>query len=586
MKDSFNELEREDLIKSIQGYLERPVYEGGVIVICGPRGAGKTRLVNQALNGERRTGWWDKLLGDGGTRKRLSRMRPPRGIHRQIIQVNVDPFFPHIYADKGNKKKSNKQSKDISTPTRALLRNLLFALTSNLDPNVQQRSSGRNLRARLGSLHYWLSPSALTLEQHRGDLRFRTIALWATLAASPFCSFIVGKPSLLLPLALLPAWMMLRARDWLAVARLNRTLYALAHADEVRESDDSKRKIEIGFQRKWGIAGLSLLLTSSGVALWLHPEWREEILLAITVFGGVLSLNLLRSRREKSHIGYGMDNLAWPLTLLRRYLFLLHRCGIEPVLVLDELDKLEPGGLDTGGEEGCKYACDCHLDDLLAAMLRLKQAMGAEFFWVLVGNTGLYERIANARAAKAQAPHKGMAPLATLSQVEFCLGPIGYSTTRKYLGDLKLPRKLHGLAWLVAGGVYSNLRRIAEERGASLPGDLDQASRISTRLDDLWDSPAQAICMSLGQDHPHRHLLASDWNQIWIRTGLLQYGREILYGTPASLSEIENQILLALGPSLPVPAHFELTALASGRPAALVELGRYLAAAWSHPSIG
>jgi hypothetical protein len=135
--------------------------------------------------------------------------------------------------------------------------------------------------------------------------------------------------------------------------------------------------------------------------LWL-PNWitidSKNLSSMLTFMQAILPLLTLgsfiavwtRKSSHNDHAHFDQSNPAWMVNLLRRYLFLCHRCGLEPVLVLDELDKLEEldefyGSSENKSNETANWMVakpkkpKDKLVLFLTALARLKASLGAEF---------------------------------------------------------------------------------------------------------------------------------------------------------------------------------------------------------------
>lgn len=543
--------EIKEAIKRIRDFCESPALNGGgMMLVTGPRGVGKTRLVDEALNDRRefvpwkeRRGpldeesgqgqvapqdepgsamsldrpegrpassepstrnidrgriepsqrpdgffhWlWRRLVGriawllaiGGGRdpcRDRLRIKRRPRGVARILLAVPVDPFFP----DNGPAKDEKGQPVhgDLDGDTLALLRNLVFALTSAIDPRAGVRRHGRTLKARLGPLTYWFTRTALIRPQgHPGRLSL-ALCLSASFLAGVLFHFWARDPTLAplmgwtaikanilpvafaFPVALAAAWLWLRHLDLARIRRISAHLYDLIHAQQY--SMESQSKIERTW--RWEAKGRQLrrvlgMLALLGVGVLAYPQaldwlktrfegWQgapAELaagLWAVALFmGGLLLITYSGSRDTRRHASFGAGNRVWLIALLRRYLFLLHRAGIEPVLVVDEIDKLgaidheaaatHPAGTATAppGDPANPQSPGprTQLDRFTDTLVRLKQSLGAEFIWILIDSDALYDRVIRDRSR----PEQG--PLATLIQCDVALNPISFSDYEGY----------------------------------------------------------------------------------------------------------------------------------------------------------
>jgi hypothetical protein len=565
-------------IELIRTFLKNPAHNGGVLLVCGERGSGKTHLVDEALCGceEDNKSWFsqtiDRLFGDHPLRHKQRIRRKPRNTERHIIPVPVDPFFPHVQTkapppktDKAEDKKTNCPEPEPFDPRTALIKNVIFALTSTLDPRISIRRYGRTLRERLGWWDYWFSKTILR-GQNISRLGILLLSLFASLiSASTYIywgdgqsSFNNFTPLIILTLVALGAaifligWLFLRWYDWHSLAQHSGRLYDLVHADEAKQSVHADKLLSMAYSGNTksipGTIKAMLLSALASLGLWGasiqpgntpllqlpgitpdNPHWLLVAAVALTVAAGLASFTI--SRRQDWHRDFGTQNPAWRVTLLRRYLFLLHRCGIEPVLVVDELDKLDKQFFQTGQKLGSEeHDRHAEIRQFLTAFARLKQSLGAHFFWILVDEYQILEEILTARHASPQ----GAA--ATLVQDIIVIGPICFEDAQNQLSrmvddqpPMHLPAKHQAYYWITAKGLYAGLRSAYDERHQDMAQVLTKrAKRLQGALHDIWEFQHFSISYFFQYDKTLGIRLADRPFKDLIHSGMLRLAQKLL----------------------------------------------------------
>ncbi len=664
MDDYFQTVETERAIKQIRAFCETPALNGGgMMLVTGQRGVGKTRLVDEALNDRRElvplrallyarvvklkarqasmlwkltTGlgvlaqWFKPRIGrllaiasgHDPYRCRLRINRRPRGVTRLLLPVPVDPFFPDGGAAVAP---GSAEHADLDGDTLALLRNLVFALTSAIDPRSGVRRHGRTLKARLGTPTYWFTRTALIKPQRQPKSAW-TIALCLLLAflAGVVLHLWLRDPTfapwtdpgyvwavcwrsawLTIPATLL-AWLWLRYLDLARLRRMSAHLYDLIHAQQF--SVEAQASIERTW--RWEAKGQRLLQVLAALAVgwglivsppiweWIvaqspgvfgvagvngeklsqgsDPSTAGRILVkptapppteppispvggAVIALAGLAVLGFTGSRSTRRHASFGPGNRVWLISLLRRYLYLLHRAGVEPVLVIDEIDKLgvnadtvwaqtaaDPRPADPNGAN--QRSGPGQLDRFIATLVRLKQSLGAEVIWILIDSNALYARVI---ADRNRPDEQG--PLATLIQCEVGLNPIPFREYKTYYkkayrqdqartkgttaANQRLPED-HQLAgwWLEARGVFFGLsaRREPSPLGAPDGGPADTlALFLADILDHLRKDAWFAFTHCIGAQPRDWQELAeqiarSPWHRRYLEIGLMELAARLV----------------------------------------------------------
>ncbi len=454
----FIEREREEERKRVRSFCASRGADGGILIVCGPRGCGKTRLVGEALSEACEQTWWRLLFGDSHRRRQPCEARPPRDIPRLLFKVEVDPFFPHPCRRKGDK--PEPEPMDPNGMAFQLLRNLVFALTSLLDPRLSQRRFGRTLRGRLGFWRYWFSPTGLhwPFPAHPDScwkkpllavfvLLCMVLALVVLALLSPAwegARWIVFLAPVLITVS---AWLFLRWRDWSALARFSSQLYDLVHAQDIDKSEQFSQSAGVQLSQRWNLPAIALVLlgvVSIGVGAfsWLAHGGTElkggpGSLVTLLLGTGLLVWSRQLGWKESNTARFGQQNPVWMITQLRRYLFLLHRVGIEPVLVFDELDKLEddvfasrrrpsPAQAVAAADARPAEHTSGQLDSFLDVIQRLRQMLAGDFVTILVGGWDLV------RAYEQALDGSFPLPLGSIVQEAIYLGPVSPLTVKEW----------------------------------------------------------------------------------------------------------------------------------------------------------
>jgi len=285
----------------------------------------------------------------------------------------------------------------------------------------------------------------------------------------------------------------------------------------------------------------------SVIAPWLGQlDPNTQRLLEFILGGSLVSFTasrLLKSSREDS-AQFDQSNLIWMITLLRRYLFICYRCGIEPVLVINELDKLggdelssmfpqvkspvQPEATPSERPESTipaqPKAKPDKLDAFLQAFTLLKAKLGAEFLWTLIGGYGLAIRL----QAEEQHWRSGLCrSLATVIHQHIVLSPASVTAIRGFLQELDdklLPRT--GLLWILSGGNMATLAKLCESGDFVGAHDTAMADGIALLIAELWTAEKQAgYLRQKGRMGQCLHTLRQVWAQTWVRVGMVFLAR-------------------------------------------------------------
>ena len=585
--EEFVEFEREKALTTVKEYCEDGYRHGGVLLVCGQRGVGKTRLVDEALNEKSEHHLLHSLFGDHNGRKRRLCKRQPRGMQRQLIKVEVDPHFPlefssevpcatvnlnsagadNLHSTTGTTINNNVSSAPVEKPapssaTYQLLRNIIFALTAHIDPRASLRRHGRTLRSRFGFRDYWFGRYAFWDPGHQARIWIDYISF--------FLLFILGVQyvfdkeymfTLSLLVAIPLAKIFLTRLDYLAVGRLSSQLYDLVHSQDFDKEGKDHKAWNIELKNKWQI-GLSILilfaaffsisidLNSIGKGKLTPDGEHYDLYLSILIglFGGMLFLVTFTKKHAEQRIShFGQKNPVWMVTQLRRYLFLLHRCGIEPVLVFDELDKLT----------------ESELNDFLDAMKKLRLSVGADFLSILIGDNGLYLRYLRERHPE----HAELGPLATLVQEQVHLGPVSPETLEQSL------RQKAAIGWVRSRGIYAAIK----ETGELKPGCENQlASVLAASAKKLWAPENLLSRYDIFNDHRYVSRMRDPWVVNNIHAGMGQFAEELIRGAV----NLTHASILGNDSVKSGIAHFDKIDLLNDDSERLQKLGRFLWYQW------
>lgn len=585
----FIDEDRTKHIELIQEFCRSDEQNGRILLLSGPRGVGKTRLIDEAL-----TPYKQPLLSKIGinacSRPRHKVVRGPRGSKRILLKVNVDAYFPFgsEKSQEGPHLRGKSPERDNSDKNRnaiLLLRNIIFALTSSIDPRFGWRTYGRTLAMRLGFLDFWLFRPATVLSNKCywalqivcsvalmvgiSFLQFKPIffgcVFWDFMTTAMIATFAIGIIFLLLRL-------LLRLHDWRALAEISHQLYDLAHAQEVEDTDENlaqqydaaihpqhKRSLSAWIWLALGVAGSFYLQHYSPLPASDSSQWflswlmKTAPLASVAVGATIFAFNISLNNAKNSHVArYGNKNPAWIVTLLRRYLYIAHRCGIEPVLVFDELDKLEAsfGANLNDVTEDDNRQISPRLRAFLGALLRLRDSSGAGFLTVLVAGPRLHYKLRQERLRSLQLS-VSMIQTGTLIQQECCVGLISYIAAQKYFQEKnngELDTEYCAYFWLQAHGMSGNYMRLLEQyvSGSNTGSNrgigkqqLTKAENLAIELAADWDLEHawRVLQFRDGKDDILNHRLADEfWYRCFIRIGMVQYCAALLEGLDAPKS--------------------------------------------------
>lgn len=560
-----------EAFKTVRGFLQsRGAAGGGMLLVSGARGVGKSSLVDQALNARRvdseKPGFcewmrnWARrfaqpVFGHDPCRYRLEVKRAPRGMRRVILPVNVDPFFPRqpCNADPG---KPVGEEDELT-----LIHNLVFALTSELDSRLSTRQFGKTLGHRLGGMKLWFTRTALLRPQgipgFYGVL-ISTLIAWflGTYVARLVCASLGVVPldfsALLtwhLPLSLSTTWLLLRYLDLRAVTRMGGQLYDLVHAQamakDVESRIDYKTSVDANWRRFLTVgSGLALMGTALfGDVLLGQPLVGAPVLMILGLLGAGTTLWGL-TRKIHRHASFGNANRAWMITLLRRYLFLLHRAGLEPILILDEIDKLQNSTADPKSEPD--KSSPSEYQRFVTAICRIKQSLGADFLWILIDNHRLMETVHKDRSNPL-----GYGPTATLIRHEIVLGPLPYGEFLNFAKERLADKFATWEAWLphwwlMSHGVFLTLNRHLDEAQQQTdtsqpPPRASEARLLTVALTNLVEDDFSEFVVKLGLppklQPAFRARIATDpILRNWVWQGLLGFATRLYDPTSATIT--------------------------------------------------
>ncbi len=576
----------------IRRFCHRATHTGGVLLVAGIRGVGKTRLVDEALN-ER---------NDQGISRRHQVTREPRQLPRYLIKVDVDPFFPT-----DEKTIKSDATVDENALAFTLMRNIVFGLTSAIDGRYSLRQHGKTMRERLGFWRYWFAPNGII---SGCKLKAKLLAVWLYTTLLIFWEqkffikfhadgldflnhlflsdlkliFLLLFSSIVSLLVMFAVSMFWRWRDWRALANMSAYLFALVNAHETSKTDDKETSIKQKWTSKLPIFLIPVLivlliyctLTDGFKDITDLIKNHQELTGILAAIVGCTAI-IVSETKNHDHVQYDQTNSAWMISLLRRYLFLCHRCGLEPVLVLDELDKLEelndfwqesrqhqakektntPKKTGTSRftkstkQTSATFPQDNKLDMFLVALARLKSSLGAEFLWVLISGPKLGERLKKHRHKRVDG---NLGILATVITQEVVVGALNAETAQqialaklKHQQSIEAQTKLEDertwfrgkeawllqqenadVLWLRSYGNPATMVRMIENKGFFTLMPSTKMSGLAEAAKQLWEPEQQARYFDFNSDSDYQELLFDKWSQIWIHSGILNLANRFI----------------------------------------------------------
>jgi len=310
---------------------------------------------------------------------------------------------------------------------------------------------------------------------------------------------------------------------------------------------------------------------------WQQLQIKHVLKLVPAMLGSSSPISSYRLRQsERRHIAlYGNKNKAWMVTLLHRYLFIAHKCGIEPVLVFDELDKLGrqfEGELHPGKESICFSDPVTPLSrekcDFINALLRIRNSSGCGFLMILIVSPNFHYHL---KYTRSQGMFDGisMPPTGTLLQQDLCIGPISMKVAKRYFKARRSDRQRketstpdstnnrasqpdsdkskqsgpcedYRYLWLRSHGLYSEYQRIIDE-DESLRAQQSQFEHLKAEipedffkeLEQLWtlnDAWKYLNFRETDNDSLNIRMKEQLWHRCFIHIGMLKFANTLIEG--------------------------------------------------------
>lgn len=475
-KNNFVEQDRENASKALRDYLEH--HRRGFIVLCGDRGQGKSRLVSRVL-GTRTDPVYRWTVHAEERERRIV------GVWADLSVLGITPLLqekekeaPPDPGSPGSNAASAPKAAAMGLPLRGRLRvesadfdslSILMALTQalvdHLGPHGNFRRYGKGLRTILAAWAYHAQ-----IPNHRIPKEFHRTWNWLQkLGSKPRPSQAVDQSST----APAPHWLFwLYTALWAAGYPLLGIygLYLLssrfpllpsAYYALLEEWPLALAWVEVNHDYFWpsvlgpGVIAWLFYLLLVGRLKWHYPKRQEARLRNMAYaakykrsenattstsvdldpkqlagFHWLVARKFLK-RQEEAEYSSDVPNLLHELQI---FLFQLHRRGISPVLVIDELDKL---GASSRFLEAITQPCRCwdfekwldlrrswqgntQLLRFVDIMVRFKESLGSCLSLILIGDLEM------ARLLEHSETHDG--PYHTLVREKILLGPIGWQS--------------------------------------------------------------------------------------------------------------------------------------------------------------
>ena len=231
------------------------------------------------------------------------------------------------------------------------------------------------------------------------------------------------------------------------------------------------------------------------------------------------------SQRTEEHSKFSKKNPVWMITLLKRYLYLCHRCGIEPILVFDELDKLEDMDKwwwSRHQNSDVRNKRPTKLDEFLLTLARLKSSLGAEFLWILIGGPDVYSRL-NQHRYNHPDGNGELGFLGTTIQQEVLVEPINFKDVKELFEETfvgQVDAKKITTLWLRSYGNLSTILRNHEKQNYTYH---KKTENLAIKLTKIWPNDMQLDYIDYAGDSIWLEKISNDWIQSWIHAGMLVF---------------------------------------------------------------
>lgn len=383
----FNLSGRENDIQSIVEFVQS--YRRGIFLIEGVRGVGKTRLVKEAFKRANYKRHMPK------SKKESDRTVLPVWVDMTQLKITT-PIIESIgntaESETGSSASTQLKQEPISISDKEFLISIIQAVIRQLSPHTSLRKEGRGLKSKLGEGHYYFSWP----RKSKNNIMLISVmgmaagALFAAQDALAHLALLLKLPwgiSILGPIIItLLSWRLLRFSEIRHLKNRVKQIYFMTFSNEYSKKYENS-----------------------------NSNKQELILPPIRKIGLKIDGALSRSKNAKMIATFSTDipHLLYQLDIL---VFQYHRIGIEPIIIIDELDKLNAGKAflkklsgNHVAQNGCFWLWDNEAANFVDwsenfgliiffdILLRFKESLADKFSIILIGDQSIRHFMAYSR---------------------------------------------------------------------------------------------------------------------------------------------------------------------------------------------